>query len=137
MSDHETVALALLADEKRGIAFPLLCGPFLVRSADLVWGLRGTSGGIRKVRKMNKVTLFSKEYPPYVYGGAGVHVEYLSQALAKRIAVEVRCFGDQEITGANLSVHGYPEWAEAKEHTDARYVSAVDEFARSLRIAKD
>jgi len=86
---------------------------------------------------MNKVVLFSKEYPPYVYGGAGVHVEYLSQALAKRIAVEVRCFGDQEITGANLSVRGYPEWAEAKEQTDARYVSAVDALARSLRMAKD
>ena len=86
---------------------------------------------------MNKVVLFSKEYPPYVYGGAGVHVEYLSQALAKRIAVEVRCFGDQEITGANLSVRGYPEWAEAKEQTDARYVSAVDAFARSLRMAKN
>src|SRR5215207_6680832 len=54
---------------------------------------------------MNKVALFSKEYPPYVYGGAGVHVEYLSQALAKRIAVEVRCFGDQEITGVAV-LHG-------------------------------
>ena len=50
----------------------------------------------RKMRKMNKVALFTKEYPPYVYGGAGVHVEYLSQALAKHIAVEVRCFGDQK-----------------------------------------
>ena len=66
------------------------------------------------MRKMNKVALFTKEYPPYVYGGAGVHVEYLSQALAKHIAVEVRCFGDQEITGANPSVRGYPEWTEAE-----------------------
>jgi len=89
------------------------------------------------VQKVNKVTLFSKEYPPYVYGGAGVHMEYLSQALAKRITVEVRCFGDQEITETNPSVHGYAEWAEAKEHTDPRYVSAVDAFARSLRMAKN
>src|SRR5215212_4032679 len=86
---------------------------------------------------MKKVALFSKEYPPYVYGGAGVHVEYLGQALAKRISVEVRCFGDQDIAGANPSVHGYPEWMEAKEQTDARFVGAVDAFARSLRMAKD
>ena len=51
------------------------------------------------MRELKKVALFSKEYPPYVYGGAGVHVEYLSQALAKLIAVEVRCFGDQRIDG--------------------------------------
>src|SRR5690349_13714694 len=88
------------------------------------------------VQKVNKVTLFSKEYPPYVYGGAGVHVEYLSQALAKHIAVEVRCFGDQEITGANPSVRGYPEWTDLEEHTDARYVSAIDALGRSLRMAK-
>ena len=46
---------------------------------------------------INKATLFTNEYPPNVYGGAGVHVEYLSRALARQIAVEVRCFGDQRI----------------------------------------
>jgi len=90
-----------------------------------------------QVRTLNKVVLFSKEYPPYVYGGAGVHVEYLSRALARRIEVEVRCFGDQEITGANPAVHGYAEWLEAKEHTDPRFAGAVDAFARSLAMAKD
>ena len=59
----------------------------------------GTSGD-RPMRELKKVALFSKEYPPYVYGGAGVHVEYLSRALAKRIEVEVRCFGDQRIDAA-------------------------------------
>ena len=86
---------------------------------------------------LNKVALFSKEYPPYVYGGAGVHVEYLSRALARQIEVEVRCFGDQEITAANPAVHGYAEWPEAKEHTDPRFAGAVDAFARSLAMAKD
>jgi len=33
------------------------------------------------VRELSKVALFTKEYPPHVYGGAGVHVEYLSAAL--------------------------------------------------------
>jgi alpha-maltose-1-phosphate synthase len=41
-----------------------------------------------------KVALFTREYPPEVYGGAGVHVEYLSRELARRIEVEVGCFGE-------------------------------------------
>ncbi len=58
-----------------------------------------------------KVALFSKEYPPFVYGGAGVHVEYLARALAKSIDVEVRCFGDQQVDrsaarGPRLSAMG-------------------------------
>ena len=43
--------------------------------------------------------MLSKEYPPNVYGGAGVHVEYLSQELARLTDVEVRCFGDQSEAG--------------------------------------
>jgi starch synthase len=83
------------------------------------------------------VALFSKEYPPNVYGGAGVHVEYLSQALAKRMDVEVRAFGDDDPIAGNPSVRFYPEWPEAKRDTDPRFAGAVDAFERSLRMAKD
>ena len=31
------------------------------------------------MRESGKVALFTNEYPPHVYGGAGVHVEYLSR----------------------------------------------------------
>src|SRR5215213_10263558 len=86
---------------------------------------------------MNKVALFSKEYPPYVYGGAGVHVEYLSRALAKLVELDVRVFGDQHINAGNLLVHGYPEWAEAKRNSDPRFIGAIDALARSLAMAKD
>ena len=54
-----------------------------------------------------KVLLLTNEYPPYTYGGAGVHVEYLSRELAEFIAVEVRCFGDQNYTSGNLAVRGF------------------------------
>ena len=54
-----------------------------------------------------KVLLLTNEYPPYTYGGAGVHVEYLSRELAKFMAVEVRCFGDQSYTSGNLKVRGF------------------------------
>lgn len=84
-----------------------------------------------------KVALFSKEYPPHVYGGAGVHVEYLSRALAKTMDVEVRCFGDQHSSEPHLHIRGYPQWDETKRTTDPRFVGAVDAYARSLAMAKD
>lgn len=87
--------------------------------------------------QIRKAALFTNEYPPNVYGGAGVHVEYLSQALARRIAVEVRCFGDQRIEAPNLVVRGYPAWQAAKENTDPRFGGALDAFHRSLAMAKD
>jgi starch synthase len=40
-----------------------------------------------------KAAIFTREYPPEVYGGAGVHVEYLVRELGELIDVEVRCFG--------------------------------------------
>ena len=54
-----------------------------------------------------KALFLTNEYPPYVYGGAGVHVEYLSKELAKLIDVEVRCFGDQDDNSDSLSVKGH------------------------------
>lgn len=87
--------------------------------------------------KLNKVGIFTKEYPPYVYGGAGVHVEYLCRELARLVPVEVRCFGDQAIQEGNLTVKGYGLWDEVKQNTDPRFVGAVDAFARSLAMAKD
>ena len=84
-----------------------------------------------------KVAVFSKEYPPNVYGGAGVHVEYLARALARRMQVEVRAFGPGPDQAGNPSIRFYPEWAEAKRGTDPRFGAAVDAFARSLHMAKD
>jgi glycogen synthase len=53
-----------------------------------------------------KSLFLTNEYPPHIYGGAGVHVEYLTRELAKLMEVEVRCFGDQEDSSPNLTVHG-------------------------------
>ncbi|MFL6583280.1 MAG: glycogen synthase [Chthoniobacterales bacterium] len=54
-----------------------------------------------------KALFLTNEYPPNVYGGAGVHVDYLSRELAKTMAVEVRCFGDQDYERGNLRVRGF------------------------------
>jgi glycogen synthase len=56
-----------------------------------------------------KTLLLTNEYPPHIYGGAGVHVEFLSRELARLMDVEVRCFGDQHVDEGRLSVRGYPE----------------------------
>jgi glycogen synthase len=42
-----------------------------------------------------KALFLTNEYPPTIYGGAGVHVDYLSRELAKLIDVEVRCYGKE------------------------------------------
>ena len=42
-----------------------------------------------------KPLLLTNEYPPNIYGGAGIHVQYLSRELSKLCDGEVRCFGDQ------------------------------------------
>ena len=54
--------------------------------------------------------IYSNEYPPYNYGGAGVHVEYLARELSRLpdVDVDVRAFGDQDEPGYPLKVKGYP-----------------------------
>jgi glycogen synthase len=54
-----------------------------------------------------KALLLTNEYPPNVYGGAGVHVEYLSRELAKFMPVEVRPFGSQQLHEGSLTVRGF------------------------------
>jgi glycogen synthase len=60
-----------------------------------------------------KALFLTNEYPPNVYGGAGVHVDYLTRELAKSMPIEVRCFGDQKSLKSNLSVMGFDLDADA------------------------
>lgn len=53
-----------------------------------------------------RVLFMTNEYPPHIYGGAGVHVEYLTRELAKLAHVEVRSFHDQAFTQGQLVVRG-------------------------------
>ncbi len=43
-----------------------------------------------------RIALLTREYPPDIYGGAGVHVEHLAAELARLVDVDVHCFGDHE-----------------------------------------
>ncbi|MEA3150743.1 MAG: alpha-maltose-phosphate synthase [Gammaproteobacteria bacterium] len=84
-----------------------------------------------------RVGLMTREYPPNVYGGAGVHVEYLSLELAKKIEVEVHCWGTQEQNSGNLHVHGLEPPPEITDDTKQKFKAAVDAFALNLAQMKE
>jgi starch synthase len=56
------------------------------------------------------VGLLTREYPPDVYGGAGVHVEYLAREVAKLIDVTVHCWGADREGEDGIEVHAHRPW---------------------------
>ncbi|CAN5829460.1 glycogen synthase [soil metagenome] len=78
-----------------------------------------------------RVALLAREYPPEVYGGAGVHLEYLARALQTEVDVDVHCFGapreDPTVAGT------YTHW-DALEG-EAPYLSALRTISTDLVMA--
>ena len=83
-----------------------------------------------------RAALFTREYPPNVYGGAGVHVEYLSRELAKKIEVDVHCWGDQHYDSGNLHVVGAQPWAEISTGTEGKFKAALETLSLNLTQVK-
>ncbi|HEX4036526.1 MAG TPA: glycogen synthase [Acidobacteriaceae bacterium] len=79
-----------------------------------------------------RVGLMTREYPPNVYGGAGVHVEYLSRELAKSIEVEVHCWGDQHADHGNLHIRGGQPWPLISSGTQEKFKTALETFSLNL-----
>lgn len=74
-----------------------------------------------------KVALLSREYPPEVYGGAGVHVEYLARELRRHVQLAVHCFGAPR--NAPEVARSYEPWSElagAAPHLAALRTMSVD-----------
>lgn len=70
-----------------------------------------------------RVDLLTREYPPHVYGGAGVHVAELAAVLRRSIDVHVHCFdGPRE----EADVHGYDVPAELAGANAALATMGVD-----------
>lgn len=84
-----------------------------------------------------KALLLTREFPPKVYGGAGVHVEYLSQELVKLMDVEVRCFGDQDVSADRLLVKGFPFGTDAFKHLHGKLSGALDTLETNLHTMTD
>jgi glycogen synthase len=75
-----------------------------------------------------------------VYGGAGVVVDQLSQALSRRMPVEVRCFGERPTAaGAGpITVRGYTSWPRLAAGPDGpRFAPALETLAIGLAMARD
>ena len=83
-----------------------------------------------------RVGLFTREYPPQVYGGAGVHVDYLSRELAREIEVEVHCWGPQHSDHGNLHIRGAEPWAEISNGTEGKFKVALEAFSLNLTQVK-
>ena len=83
-----------------------------------------------------RVGLFTREFPPQVYGGAGVHVDYLSRELAREIEVEVHCWGPQQCDDGNLHVRGAEPWPEISNGTDGKFKGALEAFSLNLTQVK-
>lgn len=83
------------------------------------------------------ITILSNEYPPNVYGGAGVHVEYLTHELAvlddRRHRVEVFCFGEQSVRQGNLSAEGVTAPGTVVSQ-DPRHQRFLDTLLRNLAM---
>jgi starch synthase len=83
-----------------------------------------------------RVGFFTREFPPHVYGGAGVHVEYLSRELARKVSVEVHCWGRQFSDEGNLHVRGQEPWSEISEGTEEKFKGALEAFSLNLTQIK-
>ena len=84
-----------------------------------------------------KVLFLTREFPPYVYGGAGVHVEYLAQELSKIMQVEVRAFGDQNQSSPQLSVKGFPYDNLLFSNSDPQLKGVFQTLATGLHMNTD
>jgi starch synthase len=70
-----------------------------------------------------RALILTNEFPPHVYGGAGVHVDYLTREMRKLIEVEVRSFAGDEAQGKGWRVRSY---------SPAHDLSSADEKLRGL-----
>jgi len=83
-----------------------------------------------------RVGLFTREFPPEIYGGAGVHVDYLSRELAKEITVEVHCWGSQNFDDGRLHVRGALPWNEITNGTEGKFKNALEALSLNLTQVK-
>ena len=81
-----------------------------------------------------RITVLTNEYPPNIYGGAGVHVKYLARELAKLHHVQVYSFGDQKIDLEHLSVLGVTDKGSPRG-ANSRFDKLFSTLHRNLSMA--
>jgi starch synthase len=84
------------------------------------------------------ILLLTNEYPPHIYGGAGVHVDHLVRELALcddgRHRLQILCFGDQQEEGSGKTVTGIGS-AEALAAAKLSQPKLLDTLYRNIVMA--
>lgn len=83
-----------------------------------------------------KIALFTNEFPPNIYGGAGVHIDFLSQELAKLSDVEVRCFGNQEEHLAAMNVLGIQSSLTKMEDETNPHIKMFHNLSKNVEMSQ-
>ncbi len=83
-----------------------------------------------------KIALFTNEFPPNIYGGAGVHIDFLSQELAKLGQIEVRCFGDQKVALENMNVVGITSSLTKMEDPNNTHIKMFHNLSKNVEMAQ-
>jgi starch synthase len=85
-----------------------------------------------------KVLQLTREYPPEIYGGAGVVVGHLSRALSRRMEVEVRAWGEGERMDGEIPVTCYAPWERLAKNDDGElYPPALETLSIALAMTRD
>ena len=83
-----------------------------------------------------KIALFTNEFPPYIYGGAGVHIDFLSQELAKLAEIEVRCFGMQNEQVDSMNVLGIQSSLTKMEDVTNPHIKMFHNLSKNVEMSQ-
>ena len=83
-----------------------------------------------------RALILTNEFPPDIYGGAGVHVDELTRHLRGLIELDIRTFGTATADEPGWRVRGYPV-AHHLEGADARLVPVLSALSRDIGMVTD
>ncbi|MEC4005023.1 glycogen synthase [Flavobacterium sp. SUN052] len=83
-----------------------------------------------------KIALFTNEFPPNIYGGAGVHIDFLSQELAKLSEVEVRCFGTQDEQLNSMNIIGIQSSLTKMEDASNSHIKMFHNLSKNVEMSQ-
>ncbi len=81
-----------------------------------------------------RVTILTSEYPPHVYGGVGVHLRYLTEAMKGSVDLDVRYFGSEDRDEEGLSVRHFIPWSVAQTADDPKLAKALAPLSTDIAM---
>ena len=83
-----------------------------------------------------RALILTNEFPPEIYGGAGIHVDELTRHLRQFVELDVRTFGSASADEPGWRVHGYPPSHELAT-TDPRLAPMLAALSRDIAMVAD